>query len=153
MAFINIFNSLSAPYLLYSGSLLMMFRNCGIGDSDIDFSLELDWWKENKEVLDNALVGAGFSHTLTFGSIDDTWGYEEAWQMHGWKVDIFTNIMVGNIHKVAVWIQGKKYPCTITRWKILSLPCMARTGNTLTVGGGGMWILSYLVFFTYTDTE
>ena len=88
-AFIHTFNSLSAPYLLYSGSLLMMYRNCSIGNHDIDFSLELDWWKDNKEMLANALVDAGFSHILTFGDIIDTWGYEEAWQMHGWKVDIF----------------------------------------------------------------
>jgi hypothetical protein len=122
VAFINIFNSLSAPYLVYSGSLLMMFRNCGVGNSDIDFSLELGWWKENKEVLDNALVGAGFSHTLTFGSINDTWGYEENWIMpNGWKVDIFSNIMVGNIHKSVVWIGGVKYPCSIPLERVVTV--------------------------------
>ena len=111
-AFINTFNSLSDPYLLYSGSLLNMYRNCSIGNHDIDFSLELDWWKDNKEVLDNALVDAGFSLTFVFGNINNTWGYEEAWSKDGWKVDIFSNIMVGNIHKIGFWIKGKKYPCT-----------------------------------------
>ena len=86
---LNTLNSLSAPYLLYSGSLLMMYRNCSVGNADIDFSLQLDWWRENKEVLDNALVDAGFSHGVTFGNITHTWGYEEAWRMHGWKADIF----------------------------------------------------------------
>ena len=109
---INIFNSLSAPYLLYSGSLLNLYRNCSIGNSDIDFSLELDWWKDNKDVLDNALVGAGFSHILTFGSINDTWAYEEAWSKDGWKVDIFSSIMVGNIHKIGFWVGENLYPCT-----------------------------------------
>jgi hypothetical protein len=109
---IKLFNSLSAPYLLSEGSLLHLYRNCSVGNSDLDFSLEHSWWMENKEKLDNDLANAGFNRTAVFGNID-MFGYEEAWEKNDIKVDIFSSIMEENTHKIGFWVQGKLYTCSI----------------------------------------
>ena len=113
---IEILNQLSAPYLLSDGSLLHLYRNCSVGLSDIDFSLDLGWWKENKGKLDEKLEDAGFTQTAVFGDIGH-FGYTEAWGMYGIKVDILSSIMEGNIRVLGLWVQGRLFPCHMpVRW-------------------------------------
>ena len=78
----SIFSSMAAPYLLAEGSLLHLFRNCNVGRSDLDFSLEQKWWEKNKKNLEEKLVMEGFKKKAVFGSMT-MFGYEEAWQKHG----------------------------------------------------------------------
>ena len=67
--FVDVFNNLSAPYLLAEGSLLNFHRNFSTGKSDVDFSLELEWWKksDHKRELAALLTEKGMSHFDTFG--------------------------------------------------------------------------------------
>ena len=92
--------------------------------------------------------------------------------MHGWKVDIFSNIMVGNIHKKGVWIQGKRYPCTfplervgMVEWRglvnvrvpdLVEDSLIAMYGkNWETPEGGYRWDVDPFLtsFCTYIDNE
>ena len=57
----SIFSSMGAPYLLAEGSLLHLFRNCNVGLSDLDFSLEQKGWKKNKKDLEEKLIMKGFA--------------------------------------------------------------------------------------------
>eukprot|EP00092_Neocalanus_flemingeri_P054551 GFUD01064251.1.p1 GENE.GFUD01064251.1~~GFUD01064251.1.p1 ORF type:complete len:295 (-),score=74.58 GFUD01064251.1:3-812(-) len=109
---ISSFSSLSAPYLLSDGSLLHLYRNCSVGLSDLDFSLDQAWWEDNKEELKEELSIAGFKLTAVFGNMN-MFGYEESWQKNGVKVDIFGSNMEGNSRVTGFWVQGKNYPCTM----------------------------------------
>ena len=109
---LSILNRLSAPYLLSEGSLLHLYRNCSVGLSDIDFSLEQEWWKMNQDNLHKAMEKAGFNRTAVFGKIEN-FGYEEAWEESGVKVDIFGNVIREGISTIGFWVQGKLYSCSL----------------------------------------
>ena len=58
----------------------IFYRDCDVGESDIDFNLDLEWWKSenNSHILENLMLGANFQKLDTFGEYLDI-GYEEAW--------------------------------------------------------------------------
>ena len=109
---LEVFTELSAPYLLSEGSLLHLYRNCSVGLSDIDFSLGHQWWKTNKDYLNKKLLAARFNQTAVFGSIE-SFGYEEAWEKDGIKVDIFSSVRKDNVHVIGFWVKGRLYPCSM----------------------------------------
>ena len=117
------FSNVSAPYLLSDGSLLQLYRNCSVGLSDLDFSLDQAWWKENKQELEKELVTAGFKLAAIFGNMN-MFGYEEAWEKNGVKVDIFSSIMKGNIRVTGFWVQGKLYACSMPMESVVMYKCM-----------------------------
>ena len=114
----SIFSSMTAPYLLAEGSLLHLYRNCSVGQSDLDFSLEQKWWIINKEELEEKLVMEGFIQTAVFGSIA-MFGYEEAWVRNRVKVYIFGNKLENKSSVTGFWVRGKLYHCTIPVEKIV----------------------------------
>ena len=67
--FLDVFNNMSAPYLLSEGSLLNFYRNFSAGEADVDFSLELEWWilSDHKTQLAAALTEKGIWQYDTFG--------------------------------------------------------------------------------------
>ena len=67
-------------------SLLHLYRDCSLGDSDLDLSLDLAWWtSDNSNLLKEALTGAGFTRLHTFGHLGET-GYEESYTKSEVKV-------------------------------------------------------------------
>ena len=62
-------------------------RDCGVGTSDIDFSLELEWWRSgnNSVRLESALLEAGFEIIVRFGPHLQV-GFEETWKKDGVRV-------------------------------------------------------------------
>lgn len=38
--------AVSALYFLTDGTLLFLVRECGLGDSDIDLSVDITWWRQ-----------------------------------------------------------------------------------------------------------
>ena len=71
--FVDVFNNLSAPYLLAEGSLLNFHRNFSTGKADVDFSLELGWWNQSdhKSKLASLLTEKGLWHYDTFGKFGE----------------------------------------------------------------------------------
>ena len=68
-------------------SLLNLYRDCSLGDSDLDLSLDLTWWTpDNSLLLNEALIGAGFTRLQTFGKLGEA-GYEESYTKTEIKVD------------------------------------------------------------------
>ena len=114
---IAVFASLSAPYLIADGSLLYLYRNCSVGVSDLDFSLEHNWWKKNKDDLDERLIKAGFFKIQNFGYLFGL-GYEEAWTKDEVKVDIFSSVMRGSFCVIGFWVDGTLYPCSMKMEKV-----------------------------------
>ena len=90
--FLDIFKSLSAPYLLSEGSLLQFHRDFSTGEADVDFTLESWWWREgdNRDTLKTMLEDRGFTRTTVFGTLGEP-GYEEAWGRGDIKVDLLKN--------------------------------------------------------------
>ena len=111
--FLDIFNSLHAPYLLSEGSLLQFHRDFSTGSSDVDFTLEAWWWKEgeNRKDLKGMLEMKGMGRNIVFGNFGET-GYEEAWGRDGIKVDLFSSIVENGTHTIAMWVGENKYFCS-----------------------------------------
>ena len=61
---LDIFMSLNARYHLSEGSLLNFHRNYSTGNSDIDFSLEMEWWTRgnNSKLLRKMMEDAGLKN-------------------------------------------------------------------------------------------
>ena len=75
----EISSQLSVEMMISSGSLLYLYRNCSLGQSDMDFLLPLVWWNTtNNEKLRAALEKANFKKELVFGHLEHE-GYQEAW--------------------------------------------------------------------------
>ena len=63
------------------------YRDCNLGNSDIDMCIDLNWFMSNIEQLHVSLkTKVGFIHLETQHKI----GYEEAWKLNGVKVDLFS---------------------------------------------------------------
>ena len=71
--FVDVFNNLSAPYFLAEGSLLNFHRNFSAGEDDVDFSLDLEWWKksDHKSQLYDQLTKKGLWLWITFGEFGE----------------------------------------------------------------------------------
>ena len=69
-----------------------MCRDCDLGSSDIDLSIDLQWWKNknNSQLLTHALQQNGFIRTGMFDKNGFDFGYEECWWKNDIKVEIHT---------------------------------------------------------------
>ena len=86
MSVVRVLSRLGAPYYLSEGSLLYLYRDCGLGQSDLDLVLDLAWWNSNNsQALQAALAAQGFTRTLVFGVLEKV-GYEESYTKHDIKV-------------------------------------------------------------------
>ena len=87
----EISSQLAAQLVISEGSLLQLYRNCSLGESDMDFLLPLSWWNTtNSKHLTAALEEANFKNTIVFGELEHV-GYEESWVRNGVKVDLFSS--------------------------------------------------------------
>ena len=69
------------------GSLLHLYRNCSLGEGDLDLVIELSWWNTtNGERLEQALLSGGFGGKMTFGKFGSV-GYHEAWGKNDIRVN------------------------------------------------------------------
>ena len=110
---ISLFNVLSTPYMLTDGSLLNLFRHCGTGFSDIDFTIQLNWWRNNSANLRREFRKRGFKQEETFGDLRKKWGYAESWKKFGIKVDLYGNIFENGLSVVPLWIGKHVFPCAM----------------------------------------
>ena len=79
---------LAAPYYISEGSLLYLYRDCDLGQSDLDLVLDLTWWNKNNSLaLQETLAAQGFTRTLVLGQLEEV-GYEESYSKHDIKVII-----------------------------------------------------------------
>ena len=90
---VGVLSRLGAPYYLSEGSLLYLYRDCGLGQSDLDLVLDLSWWnKTNSQALQETLAAQGFTRTLVFGQLEEV-GYEESHTKNDIKVIICPRIL------------------------------------------------------------
>ena len=83
---VGVLSSVGAPYYISEGSLLHLYRDCGLGQSDLDLVLDLAWWTEaNSRDLQEELAAQGFTRSLVFGQLEQV-GYEESYTKDGVKV-------------------------------------------------------------------
>ena len=98
---VGVLSRLGAPYYLSEGSLLYLYRDCGLGQSDLDLVLDLAWWnKTNSQALQETLAAQGFTRTLVFGQLEEV-GYEESYSKDDIKVSICPQILYLYQYKVA----------------------------------------------------
>ena len=85
---VGVLSRLGAPYYLSEGSLLYLYRDCGLGQSDLDLVLDLAWWNKNNSLaLQETLAAQGFTRILVLGQLEEV-GYEESYSKHDIKVII-----------------------------------------------------------------
>ena len=90
---VRVLTRLGAPYYLSEGSLLYLYRDCGLGQSDLDLVLDLAWWdKNNSRALQETLAAQGFTRSLVFGQLEKV-GYEESYTKHNIKVSICPRLL------------------------------------------------------------
>ena len=83
-------SQLAVEMIISEGSLLYLYRNCSLGESDMDFLLPLSWWNSaNSQRLQTALEEANFEKTIVFGELEQV-GYEESWSRDGVKARYFS---------------------------------------------------------------
>ena len=113
---VNVLNDLNCPYNLHGGTLLNFVRDCELKDSDFDFAISLEWWRENFDLLDKAVRNAGFvpeREEGAYGTIGKP-GYEMPWEKRGFKVDFFSRIDEQHRYVTPLW-EGRYYNCTSIR--------------------------------------
>ena len=89
---VGVLRRLAGPYYLSEGSLLYLYRDCDLGQSDLDLMLDLAWWnKNNSRALQETLAAQGFTRTRVFGQLEEV-GYEESYTKHDIKVIISPRI-------------------------------------------------------------
>ena len=81
----GISSKLGVQLMISEGSLLQLYRNCSLGQSDMDFLLPVFWWNTTNSInLKAALEAANFQNTLVLGQLGRV-GYEESWTRNGIK--------------------------------------------------------------------
>ena len=86
----EISSMLGVELIISDGSLLQLYRNCSLGESDLDFLLPLSWWNStNSQNLKAALGEANFQNKEVFGQLGHV-GYEESWSREGVKARYFS---------------------------------------------------------------
>ena len=117
---ISILSSLNSSYMLADGSLLQLYRNCSTGLSDVDFAIDLQWWRNNSEALVKQIKKKGFRLEKKFGNLKEDFGYAEAWKKRGLKVDLYSNIFEGRFSVVGFWVGSDLYPCYMRVGHVIS---------------------------------
>ena len=85
---VEVLRGLSAPYYLSAGSLLYLYRDCGLGQADMDLDVDLSWWNKNNSLaLQETLAAQGFTRILVLGQLEEV-GYEESYTKNDIKVII-----------------------------------------------------------------
>ena len=83
---VGVLRRLAGPYYLSEGSLLYLYRDCDLGQSDLDLVLGLAWWnKNNSRALQETLAAQGFTRILVLGQLEEV-GYEESYTKNDIKV-------------------------------------------------------------------
>ena len=83
-----VLTSISAPFYISEGSLLYLYKDCGLGDADLDLVVDLSWWNStNGESLNQALISAGFQRIKVSGKLEEL-GYEESYLKNDIKVKL-----------------------------------------------------------------
>ena len=137
---LTVFSDLSVPYTLEGGSLLHLFRNCNLGESDLDFVIQLGWLNDtNSQHLHSALKMKGLEKGSVHG-VRENLGYEESWTRDGikecWRmlmfqfnsktlifqVDFFTSTFSPHRTQcyLGMWIDGKLKVCSFPLQSIRS---------------------------------
>ena len=94
----EISSRLGVELIISDGSLLQLYRNCSLGESDLDFLVPLSWWNTaNSQNLRAALEEANFENTKVFGQLGHV-GYEEAWSREGVKARYFSVVSLHLYH-------------------------------------------------------
>lgn len=107
---IGILNDLNANYSIAGGTVLFWYRDCSLGDSDIDINIDWHWFVSHSIILKNTLKKNKFTQIHKFGQVDK-YGYEEAWKKNGIKVDLFTQAHVNGKYISGTTINSVVYPC------------------------------------------
>ena len=102
-------------------SLLNLYRDCSLGDSDLDLSLDLTWWTpDNSLLLKEALIEAGFTRLHTFGKLGEA-GYEESYTKTEVKVIQLIFTFKGPIYipvkYLVITLQVDLFSATCTRFE------------------------------------
>ena len=108
---VNLFTSLNTSYMITDGSLLQMYRNCSTGLSDVDFVIDLGWWRNNHVKMVGELIKGGFRMEKRFGDLSEGFGYAEAWRRSGQKVDLYSNIFDDQFSIAGLWVGIDVLPC------------------------------------------
>ena len=76
----------------------ILFRNCSLGNSDIDVSVDSNWWRSasHKSQLKSSLKKSGWKLLISFGRAN--FGYEESYLMKDIKVDLFSGVVDSGKH-------------------------------------------------------
>ena len=98
----------SIQYVL--GLVVHWYRDCNLGNSDIDMCIDLNWFMSNIEQLHVSLKTQGWIHAHTFGTQHKI-GYEEAWKLNGVKVDLFSMKSVNDIFYTGLTVRRITYLC------------------------------------------
>ena len=97
---VRMFSKLSVEFMISEGSLLHLYRNCSLGQSDLDFLIPLSWWnRSNSQRLKASLEEGGFTNPVVFGELEQV-GYEESWLRHDVKVKI-TSVLIESDYLLA----------------------------------------------------
>ena len=145
---IGIFNELDVPYSLSWGTLLFWYRSCSFDSSDMDFSIDMDWFKNktNHLLLHDMLVKNGWRKEATYG-IFGVIGYEEAWIRDGMKMDLFSLSYVNGSYVCGLTLlDGNMYSCFVKRkgmsmykWGDLMIRAPSNVESVLDFGYGKDW--------------
>ena len=108
---VSLLTTMNSSYMIADGSLLQLYRNCSTGLSDVDFAIDLEWWRNNSDLMGRQLRGKGFRMEKRFGHLKEEFGYAEAWKKGGLKVDLYSNIFDGKFSVVGFWVGAELYPC------------------------------------------
>lgn len=111
---VSILNKIDAPYNLHGGTLLSWYRDCSVGNQDIDFTLDLKWFTEHNKLLAKTLKNNGWRMEHAYGKFGKP-GYEEAWLKRNIKVDLFSQALLNGKHTTGMTVNGITYPCMITK--------------------------------------
>ena len=112
---LTILNQMNAPYNLHGGTLLSWYRDCSLGASDIDFTVDLSWFAKHNAKLKNKLLKQGWKQKHVFGTFGKA-GYEEAWEKNRIKVDLFSQTLLNGKYTNGLTVDGKTYPCVIEKY-------------------------------------
>lgn len=108
---IGILNAVRAPYTICFGTALHWYRDCSLGDSDIDICIDLQWMTSHLSELHKAILEKGWKKNLYFGQIGNI-GYEESYLLHGVKVDLFSQHSSSKgMYTSGYTIEDTTYPC------------------------------------------
>ena len=112
---LTILNQMNAPYNLHAGTLLSWYRDCSLGGSDIDFTIDLSWFTKNNAQLKTQLLNQGWKQRHVFGTFGKP-GYEEAWVKNKIKVDLFSQTLLNGRYTTGLTVDGITYPCMIEKY-------------------------------------